>query len=256
MISNPQWKKFLEELTDPDSVDVSSLEAKDTLAPGLWEKDRLKPEIGDALYRLAKEFFESLKLDPNIKIKDVILTGSTATYNWSDYSDVDLHILIDFNYLKDRELMIDYFKEKTRNWNNTHNIFMKGFEVEMYVQDSGEPHHANGIYSILNDYWMKKPSKFSVEIDYDAVQRKASNLMEEVDNVYELYAEKDYKLALDSAVALMERIKKYRRAGLATGGIYSIENLVFKVLRRNDYLKKLSSLKILSYDKTMSINGF
>ena len=53
---------------------------------------------------------------------------------------------------------------------------------------------------------------------------------------------------------LMERIRKYRRAGLSQNGIYSTENLVFKTLRRNDYLKKLSSLRILSYDASMSLN--
>ena len=90
-----KWKTFLEELADPQFVDVSSLKLKDHLAPGVWEKNKLKPDIANSLYLIAKEFFEKLKLDPLIRIKDVTLTGSLATYNWSDLSDVDLHILID-----------------------------------------------------------------------------------------------------------------------------------------------------------------
>ena len=42
---------------------------------------------------------------------------------------------------------------------------------------------------------------------------------------------------------------------LAISPNFSVENLAFKVLRRNDYLHKLSSLKITAYDKMMSING-
>ena len=250
-----KWKTFLEELADPQFVDVSSLKLKDHLAPEIWESNKLKPEIADSLYRIAKEFFEKLKLDPFVKIKDVTLTGSLATYNWSDLSDVDLHILLDFEQLENRELMEDYFKEKIRNWNNTHEILIKGFEVEIYVQDSNEPHYANGIYSILNDRWVKEPSRFRAEVDYETIKRKAAGLMESIDEVYDLYAEKQYKQSLVAAEGLMDRIRKYRRVGLKTDGLNSIENLTFKVLRRNDYLQKLSSLKILSYDKLMSVNG-
>jgi len=254
-MESKNWKSFLEELADPQFVDVSSLETHKTLPPEIWEKGQLKPEILDALYEIAKEFFETLKLDPSVKMTDVTLTGSLATYNWSDYSDVDLHILIDFNQLTNRELTEDYFKQKIQNWNRVHKILIKGFEVEIYIQDSNERHYANGIYSIMNNSWIKEPSRYRNEIDYDTVQKKAAHLMEQIDDVYDYYAEKDYKLALKSAEELMERLKKYRRSGLSTEGINSIENLVFKVLRRNDYIKKLSSLKILSYDKTMSING-
>ena len=255
MRSADKWKAFLEELADPQFVDVSSLKFKKTLAPELWENNKLKPEIGDALYAIAKEFFESLKLPPNITLEDVTLTGSLATYNWSNLSDADVHLLLDFKQLENRDLMEDYFKAKSRNWNRTHQIYIKGYEVEIYVQDSSEPHHANGVYSLLNDRWIKEPSRMRDSVDFETVKKKAAALMEAIDEVYEHYAEKNYRLALQAAESLMDRIRKYRRCGLKSGGINSIENLAFKVLRRNDYLQKLSSLKILSYDKLMSVNG-
>ena len=77
---NKNWKTFLEELADPQFVDVSSLKIRKTLQPELWEHNELKPDILNALYDIAKEFFETLKLDPNIRIEDVTLTGSLATY--------------------------------------------------------------------------------------------------------------------------------------------------------------------------------
>jgi hypothetical protein len=250
------WKSYLEELAHPEFVDTSSLKQKKELDPQLWERDKLNPDITNRLYAIAKEFFQSLKLDPNIRMKDVILTGSLASYNWSDLSDIDVHIILNFEELSNNlPLMKDYFKQKTANWNRLHRIYIKGYEVELYIQDSNEPHQALGIYSIMKDRFTKRPSMYSGEIDHDRIKQKASDLMDQIDDVYDLYAEKQYRQADKLANYLMDKLKKYRKAGLDTKGVYSVENLVFKVLRRNDYLKKLSSLKTKSYDNAMSING-
>ena len=59
-----QWKKYLEEIADPENIDVSSFEVKEDLHPGLWDSwdssYLLDDEIGDRLYEIAKEFFKSL----------------------------------------------------------------------------------------------------------------------------------------------------------------------------------------------------
>ena len=105
----------------------------------------------------------------------------------------------------------------------------------------------------MENRWLKRPTRYRLNIDYDLVKQKAAQLMEDIDEVYDLYAEKDYLLAQQTAEVLMERIRRYRKAGLESGGIYSVENLVFKVLRRNEYLKKLSSIKTLAYDASMTL---
>ena len=248
------WKTFLEELADPQFVDTSSLISKKTLPPQLWEDKQLNPEVSGAALRIAYDFFNNLNLNNNIKITDIILTGSLATYNWSELSDFDLHIVLDFNQLENLELLKDYFKEKTRNWNRVHNILIKGYEVELYIQDANEPHIASGVFSLLENRWLKRSVAYRLDINYELVKEKAAKLMEEIDDAYDLYAEKDYLLAKESADILMEKLKRYRKSGLETGGIYSIENLVFKILRRNDYIAKLSSIKTLAYDAAMSLN--
>tara|TARA_R100000008_G_C3585093_1_gene171624 strand:- start:2522 stop:3322 length:801 start_codon:yes stop_codon:yes gene_type:complete len=246
------WKTYLEELADPQFVDTSSIISKKTLPPELWKRDQLKPDVLQAALRIANDFFNKLNLD-NVQIKDITLTGSLASYNWSELSDFDLHILLDFNQLQDREILEDYFKEKIRNWNNTHSILIKGYEVEIYIQDSNEKHVSSGVYSLMENRWLKRPVEYRLDINYSLVKEKAAKLMEDIDDAYDLYAEKDYLLAKETADALMEKIKRYRKGGLETGGIYSVENLVFKVLRRSGYLKKLSSIQTLAYDASMSL---
>ena len=249
------WKEYLEELVDPDDIDVASLKQKEQLNSDFWKSDKLNSKISEVLYSIAKEFFQSLKLDPEVKMDDVTLTGSLSSYNWSKVSDVDLHILIDFKKLQDPDLVQDYFRQKTSNWNHKHKILIKGHEVELYIQDSSEPHHALGVYSIKEDHWVQKPSKYNARVDYEAVKKKASDLMERIDDIYENFTEKKYSKARKLADRLMDKIRNYRRSGLEKDGVYSVENLVFKTLRRNDYIKKLSSLRIMSYDKSRSING-
>jgi len=249
------WKTYLEELVDPKSIDTSNLLSKNKLSEDIWTKnEQIKPEILQAALRIAKEYFEDLKLDPNLKIKDITLTGSLASYNWSDMSDFDLHILIDFNQLDKRDLLEDYLRQKSRIWNITHKILLKGFEVEIYIQDTNEPHYTAGEYSLMENKWVKRPTRTRLNIDYQTVKQKAAKIMDEIDDAYDMFAEKQYLQAKQSGDAIMERLKRYRKAGLESGGVYSVENLVFKVLRRNDYLEKLSNIRTDSYDAFMGVN--
>jgi len=250
------WKQYLKELADPESIDISSLKIKDYLNPDLWDNDqKLKTEIGDRLYDIAKNFFTNLDLDW-VDLLDVTITGSIANYNWSKYSDIDLHIIIDYDQVdENKELVNDYLRKSSAGWNRLHGIKIKEFEVEVYLQDSNEPHYSTGVYSVKNDKWITTPIKRDPKIDWENVKKKSSSLMDNIDEVYELFSNKNFKEALTLAEKIKEKIRKFRQSGLESAGEYSIENLAFKVLRRNNYLYKLSSLKITAYDKIMSING-
>ena len=262
------WNCYLEELVgaverrrpvdpsqDPQFINVKSLiKQQKTLDPQLWDNEKLKPEIVDRLIQIAKKFFKSLGIGSDILIKDITLTGSLASYNWSDYSDVDLHILLDFTQFENPEIIKDLVRNASSNWNNKHDIKMKGYEVEMYVQDANEPHHSLGVYSLLNNRFLKTPQRFTKKIDGEAVKEKANDLMEKIDDIYDNYAEQKYSTAEKRADYIIKKIRNYRRAGLEQDGPYSIENLVFKVLRRNGYLEKLINLRTNSYDKRMSVN--
>lgn len=251
------WKQYLQELIDPKSIDViASFKTKDTLDSDIWDsEDKLKEEITDRLYEIAKNFFKRLELDW-VDIHDIIFTGSLANYNWSKYSDIDLHILIDYGQVDENlKLVKDFLRKSSSAWNRSHKITIKDYEVEVYVQDINEAHHSTGVYSIKNDEWLVQPSKEFPMIDYESIQQKTATLMDEIDEVYNLFIDKHYKEALRLSEVLKEKIIKFRRSGLETGGEFSIENLTFKALRRNEYLKKLSSLRIISYDKLMTING-
>ena len=146
---NKTWKTFL---NDSKDYDLSSFIVKKELNPKFWNKNNeLEPKIREKLLKIAEDFFDSLEIE-GIELEDITLTGSLSNYNWSEFSDVDLHILVDFDRLEvDEDTLKDYFRAKQTVWNKKHDIMIRGHEVEIYVQDTNEPHAATAVYSILND---------------------------------------------------------------------------------------------------------
>jgi hypothetical protein len=167
---------------------------------------------------------------------------------------VDLHILLDFRDVDDKtDLVREYFNAMKALWNRLHDIRIKGYEVEIYVQDVNDPHEAQGLYSVLNDEWVKKPTLDKKDFDRDNIKKKAASLMDQVDRIETLIDEGKYEEAEKYADKLKEKIRKMRKSGLETIGAYSVENLAFKVLRRTDYLEKLSNAKRKAYDSMLSL---
>ena len=89
-------------------------------------------------------------------------------------------------------------------------------------------------------------------MDVNAAEKKADSINNEIETLQNLFAKRKYRLVYGLAEKLKGKIKMMRQSGLAKEGIYSPENLAFKILRNNGILEILSSLKTLSYDKLMS----
>jgi len=250
---NALWEEFKRET----EIDVDSLIPKDKLHASFWNNRMMfKKAIRQKLLEIAEEFFESLNLPPAVKLKDITLTGSLAGYNWSKYSDVDIHLILDFSDIDENEdLVKEYFGGKIFVWNNKHNIKINDHEVEIYVQNEKEPHVSDSVYSVMNDEWIKEPKRAEYDIDLETTEKKTNNLVDQIERIYDLFESKEYHKSLDGARHLKEKIKDLRRGGLERDGIYSPENLTFKMLRRSGYLKLLYDLLNKSYDRIMSLHS-
>jgi predicted nucleotidyltransferase len=240
-------------ITSDHEFNTGLLKPKDTLFPKFWSQGTLNPVVARKLMAIADEIVKSLDLD--IEVEDIIITGSIASYNWHELSDIDLHILLDFEKVDDNFDLVKRMLDQTRiNWNKKHDIRIAGKEVELYFQHYTEPHEANGIWSLELEKWIAKPEKMNPEIDIKTTEKKAEALAQSVEHLYELHQEKNYKEAYEYAGKIKTKIAKMRQTGLENDGIFSPENLAFKMLRNSGYLEKLSSLRIEAYDKMMSLN--
>lgn len=235
-----------------NDFNTNLLKPKNTLFPKFWKNNNLNSIVARKLMQIADEVIKSLDLDE--EVKDIIITGSIASYNWHEMSDIDLHILLDFEKIDDNFDLVKRMLDQTRiNWNKKHNIKIAGKEVELYFQDYKEPHEANGIWSLELEKWLAEPVKLNPELDLKTTEKKAQSIAECIEHLYEMFKKQQYKQAYEFAGKIKDKIARMRKSGLDKEGIYSPENLAFKMLRNSGYLEKLSSLKIQAYDSMMSV---
>ena len=189
-----------------------------------------------------------------LDLDDIVVTGSLANYNWSKFSDIDLHLLLDFGKVNENEKMVKKFFDAVRsNWNRLHDIRIKDHEVEIYVQDSQEPHVSTGVYSLMDDRWLVKPKKVKPHLDRASATKKMKQMAREVDKLSSVYDNGRYDEAFEMAQRLRDKLKRMRQAGLESSGIYSPENLAFKMLRRSGDIEQLFAIYTRAYDKLYSI---
>ena len=233
---------------------INSFGTRDTLNPKIWDKDdTLNKEVREKLLGVANEFINFLGVP--ILVEDIIFTGSLSNYNWSKYSDIDLHVVADFTQFSDELLPLyqELFKVKKTLFNTDHDIKIFGYEVELYVQDSNEAHFSSGVYSVLFDEWSNKPKKENIKIDKNLIQEKSKQWMEIIDTALDAASDVTADDAREILKKCKDKLKKYRTCGLEKEGEYSDENLVFKVLRRNGYIEKLMNFENDVVDKDLSM---
>lgn len=222
----------------------------DSLNPILWNEDNtLKPEIKAKLLEIYNTFVNKLKeKEIPIDVIDVLLLGSNASYNYADNSDIDLHIVTDFNNVPLNNTLTQlFYNHEKADFNDEYDITIKGLPVEVYVEDINAGTMSNGIYSLLQDKWLKFPEYNPPEvIDYS--------------KLYNFYKDKVIS-ALNSNNSeliknLINEIKMLRKMSLIDGGEYSKGNLVFKELRNDNSIDSLyNKLKELT-SKELSLETF
>ena len=253
--NNKTQRAGTDRLRFEEEVEPESFEKQDTLDQRFWRDNgsRLCRKIARRLTKIADDFIDGL--DISVNIEDIRFTGSLANYNWSKYSDVDLHIVVDFAKIdEDIELVKSFFDAARMRWNDIHDIKIYGYEVEIYVENIGDVHKSSGIYSIMNDQWIVEPDPTSVDIDVALARKKSDDFETQVNLISYIIDKQKYDSALRAIERLKEKIRRMRKAGLdSPKQEFSPENIAFKILRRENILQKLNDLKYDAYDRMMSI---
>jgi hypothetical protein len=244
---------------------INSFYLQDELNPDVWylpneehmgdpnaQNYKLKPEIREHLLKVANLFIDYLDVD--FFIHDVVMVGSLAGYNWSEFSDFDIHIIMDLKEGGDKEeLYKELFRLKKTVFNSAHNIIIKGFETELFVEDINDTNASAGVYSLINNSWEKLPEKETFKVDEKRIKKKVNQWMENIDDVIDDAKDEDLESAINMVKNYREKLRKYRTCGLNKEGEFSDENLVFKYLRRNGYINKLEDFKNKIADKKLSL---
>ena len=210
------------------------------LNPVIFAGETMKPEVRDQLLLIAEDFIDHLGIH-NLAIADITISGSNAAYSYTSHSDIDLHILVDMDQLNNDLIYRELFDAKKTIYNDTHDITIGGYDVELYVQDTSLPVISLGEYSVMFDKWIKLPKKRRAQLDQIATRLKFEKLLK----LAGLALKHD---SADSIHYLISTIKKYRQSGLDLHGEFGPENLAFKALRSKGIIKKL-------YDRLAKLHG-
>ena len=212
--------------------------------------ETVDPEVRELLLKVANYFWEGLEIPE--PFEDVLLTGSSVNYNYTPTSDIDLHIVVDFDKFDNPELLKKYFDEAKLNWNRVHDLKLGKQNIEVYIQDNDDHPEYRGEYSLMNDKWLRKPSYVNIDIPDEEIEKKTKLFKQQIDKLEKTGKDNPEK-AIELTNKIKERLKNFRQAGLDKDGEYSLENLAFKDLRNTGYLEKLSNLKNSFIDKTLSL---
>ncbi len=249
MGSHVTFDKQLEEDIDPETF-----EKKVELEPHIFRNEMIKPKVRKRLLKIAQDFIENIDVGKTVAPIDIRLTGSLANYNWSKYSDIDLHLIVDFAEIdEDLQLVKSLFDAVRMNWNNKHNIKVYGYEVEIYIESIEEQHISSGVYSVLDNQWIVEPDPMQVEIDHVTARKKSDDIITQI-NLIEKFAVQKPKVAMKNIERLRAKVRRLRSAGLKSDKAeFSAENIAFKILRREEALDRLAQMRHTIYDRLMSM---
>jgi hypothetical protein len=222
------------------------------LNPKFWDDDdKLDQGIRKKLLKIARDFYDSVELDT--EIIDIYFMGSMCNYNYSKLSDLDTHIIIDYEKAGPKDLVLKAVEGERFQWNTRHKISLRGHDVELYIQDVNEKKSHAAIYSLLNNEWVQKPKYDPPKITEEDILPKYNSYVYEITELEKILKtetdldeiEKYYKRSKN----IKKKLSEARVMGIKSDGEFSIENLVFKKLRNNGFIGKLINIKNELYDK-------
>jgi len=223
----------------------TTLQSHDCLNSALWDGYKLKRDVRQKLLAFGKAFAAFCHVPSVI---DVQLVGGSAGYNWTGFSDIDVHVIADRSVMGDPNLVDEFLRAKKSLWSMSRNVRVAGHPLEGYVQAPGEVLFSAGVYSLTRDVWLKKPVRNQHTWTTDeAFSSKVENLMAQIDHMIER------KSSISEFEALKKRIGDMRKSGLTAGGEYSVENAVFKELRNSGYLDRMTKYVRDAEDRDLSL---
>jgi hypothetical protein len=233
------------ESIDPAEV-TKNIRFHDQLNPKLWDGTSLRLEVRVRLMRAALAFYKFLEVQ-ELKLTDIVITGSNAAFNFTDLSDIDIHLIVDYDKALCPDIAENFFTTKKTLWNLSHKIVIRGHGLEMYVEDTKTPAYSNGVYSLLRGVWIKEPAATKPTWDDAAVIMKTESIADQIDALLDGDADPV------KVETLLRKLKVMRQSGLAAGGEFSTENLAYKSLRALGYLDRLWQAKEKAQDADLSL---
>lgn len=217
------------------------------LNPKIWGADNLLlPEVRNKIIEIV-EAFENY-LDLPIQILDAQIVGSNASYNYNEHSDLDVHIMANFEVFGDNEEVLKaYYDAKKASFNKNTDIKIRGIDVEIYVQDIRSATISNGIYSLCDNAWIKEPKPITKIVQHN-IETEVNEWTKKINEVLD-------SLNYDEVNDCLNALYLMRTNSIASDGEYGKGNAIFKEIRNLGLLDKLKEALMKSMSKELSLES-
>lgn len=219
-----------------------------TLNPKIWDSaGHLLPEVRAKIVEIVKEFEKELQVP--LKLSDIQIVGSNASYDYTETSDLDVHLIANFELVSnDTALVQTLYQFEKSKFNDNHDISIRGINIELYVQDVDSGIESNGIYSILDNKWVKEPKP----INSATKKNVDKELQAWKTHITKIIVEHDLE-QIENAINTLHLI---RHNALAAEGQYSKGNQLFKEIRSLGLLDRLKEERVKLIDKKLTLEGY
>ena len=218
-------------------------ELHDQLNPKLWDGGDLKPEVKLQLLKIAELFREFLDID--VPVIDIHITGGQVTYHYTEHSDLDLHLIIDYSKIECDQEVTELLDAKRLLFKQQHDIRIKGIPVEPGTENVNQP-TVSSAWSLKTNSWIREPKNQKSSIDSKEIEKQSQYWQKIIRRVLG-------KNDPETAKKVLKMIRKYRKIGLKHTGEYGVENLVYKGLRNQGQIKRLEQYVLAQQDRELSL---
>ena len=226
-----------------------SIEVHSRLNPLIWdENNRLREEVKEQLTLIVDEFIAELEEnDIPVRVLDTYIVGSNASYNYTENSDLDVHIVVNMSEITCDptilNLLYNYFKSY---FNDKYDISIHGIDVELYVEDVNSSSVSNGIYSLSDEEWIKFP---------EPVKMNKIDISDDIQTYVNMYHSAVNANDGLEAQMLVDDLYLLRKNSLSKDGEFGVGNLIFKEFRDNGWLDKLKEISNEYKSTQLSLEG-
>ena len=226
---------------------LEDFQLHETLNPKLWKDNKLIPEVRQKLLEISENFEQYVEIP--MHIVDVVLVGSNASYNYTQYSDIDVHLIVNTDLTEGvpEDIQTLVFNLKKTSFNKEFDIKIKGIPVELYVEDLHSSVQSNGIYSIRRNKWVKEPKPITIE-KRDITQE----LNAWTERINAAITSKDY----EQITNVLDALYLMRKNSISIEGEYGRGNEIFKTLRDKGLLSKLKDSMNRCISSNLSLESY
>lgn len=225
-----------------------AFEVHNTLNPKLFNSnDELRTEVKQKILKVVEQFIDMMVIP--VEVLDIQLVGSNCSYNYTDKSDLDVHVIVNYEDINlPQEVIQDIFNLEKSNFNDKFDILIRGIGLEMYIQDVKSGISSNGIYSVLSDNWIKFPNKIDDVPIYDV--GKYVDVWE--DRINDALQSNE----IEKVQRLLNNLYLMRKNSIAKDGEYGKGNQIFKELRNLGLISELKDAKRKFISKDLTLESF